>query len=341
MNEFIKNNKIKCYNNCGEDCWCLPDLCLINLNIASDKKIGEFIEIYYEDPLDEWYKALVIDHIEEDKYKVKFETTNRIVELNLKSFEYVKCNSINLNDCVKCKYCNKIFNTNDFNYHIENNIKCKKKKEEEILKEQNKKRKRDKDEILEKRRFKKYKKQQKELNKISKFKIDEKVFAHWDEDRSEYFLGEIMSINTNKTYDIIFDDGHIQNDVKEVDILELNSKKGVEVLVKKNHSINGKYYKGRVMGANENKSNCYIVKFYPNNSKSNSRRKQYYKTQSDVRHDEIYKPNFCCDKCSLSFSNKYNLKNHIKKHHSTTINQDVDLFSNMIESIIFENKISG
>ena len=62
---------------------------------------------------------------------------------------------------------------------------------------------------------------------------------------------------------------------------------------------------------------------------------------SDVRHDEIYKPNFCCDKCSLSFPNKYSLKNHIKKHHSTTINQDVDLFSNMIESIIFENKNSG
>lgn len=337
MNDFIKNNKIKCYNNCGEDCWCLPDLCSINLNRATDKKIGEFIEIYYEDPLDEWCKALVIDHIEEDKYKVKFESTNRVVELNLKSFEYVKCNSINLNDCVKCKYCNKIFNTNDYNYHIENNIKCKKKKEEEIIEEQNKKRKREKDEILEKRKLKKYKKQQKELNKISKFKIDEKVFAHWDGDRSQYFLGEIININTNKTYDIFFDDGYIQNDVKEVDILELNSKKGVEVLAKKNNSVNGKYYKGRVIGVNKNKFNCYIVKFYLNSNK----RRQYHEILSNVRHDEIYKPNFCCDNCSLSFPNKYSLKNHIKKHHSTTINQDVNLFSNMIESIIFENKSSG
>lgn len=336
MNDFIKNNKIKCYNNCGADCWCLPDLCSINLNIATDKKIGEFIEIYY-DPLDKWCKALVIDHIEEDKYKVKFETRNRVVELNLKYFEYVKCNSINLNDCVKCKYCNKIFNTNDYNYHIENNIKCKKKKEEEIIEEQNKKRKREKDERLEKKQLKKYKKQQKELNKISKFKIDEKVFAHWDGDRSQYFLGEIVSINTNKTYDIFFDDGYIQNDVKEVDILELNSKKGVEVLAKKNNSINGKYYKGRVIGVNKNKFNCYIVKFYLNSN----RRRQYHEILSNVRHDEIYKPNYCCDKCSLSFSNKYNLKNHIKKHHSTTINQDVNLFSNMIESIIFENKNSG
>ena len=90
------------------------------------------------------------------------------------------------------------------------------------------------------------------------------------------------------------------------------------------------------MKANKNMLNCYIVKFY-----LNRRRKQYYRIQLDVKHDEIYKPNFCCDKCSLRFSNKYNLKNHIKKHHSTTINQDVNLFSNMIESIIFKNKNSG
>ena len=211
MDEFIKNNII-CTNNCGEDCWCLPDLCSINLKIATYKLINNYIEIYSE-TLDEWCKALVIDRIEEDKYIVQFETTKRIVELNLKYFEYVKCNSINLNDCVKCKYCNKIFNTNDYNYHIENNLKCKKKKEEEIIEEQNKKRKREKDERLEKRKLKKYKKQQKELNKISKFKIDEKVFAHWNGDRSQYFLGEIMSINMNKTYDI-FDDSYIQNDVK-------------------------------------------------------------------------------------------------------------------------------
>jgi len=309
------HKKIKCTQNCGDICWCLPDLISINLKNGEINNLLNKVIKYYSEEEDEWFRVKVVELIKDKIVKVSY-NINKTEIIDLNKLKYKTCDFISLNNFFECKYCKRNFNKLDYNYHTENNKKCKKRRRDDLIAKR----------ILRKK---------KQIINRSKFKINEKVFAHWNNDKSEYFLGRIININLNGTYDIIFDDGYDHDEVKETDILGLKiDNGGIYVTAKKQHTKDGgKYYEGRIIGINKDYEDHYIVKF----NKINKNKRSYSFIQYDVRFDEIRKKNYCCDHCSLNFSNKRNLNIHIKKHHNLSINDELNLFSNMIGRINSEN----